>query len=196
MTRVGLVCVTILLAGLAACGDNDDECASWRQWGNSASHDGASCVIGQSLGSAALADLVLDPFVAAGRGRRRRRSVVHYQAPLVDGDDVYMMAKSGTYTPCDTDQTGHARLLRRDQYRLNTQVWREKGYAWQPDGSLAMTWSFDSDWKPEPSVQFEPMFQPALAARHGRGARRRRRDSGSCRATMAASCVTSSRSVR
>ena len=46
MKRVGVV---IAIALLAACGDNDDSCASWKQWGNSASHDGASCVIGQTL---------------------------------------------------------------------------------------------------------------------------------------------------
>ncbi len=160
MTRVRLV-----LLILAACGDNNDECASWRQWGNSASHQGASCVTGQSLGSAALADLVIDPFIAAEENDAGGDLTIHYQAPLVDGDDVYMMAKSGSYTPCDVDATtGQPDCFDGISYRLNTQVWQEQGFEWQADGSLAMTWSFDSDWKPEPSIGFEPMFQPALAA--------------------------------
>ncbi|HEY1811176.1 MAG TPA: hypothetical protein VGG74_02410 [Kofleriaceae bacterium] len=160
MTRVGLAIVIVL----AACGDNNDECASWRQWGNSASHQGASCVVGQTLGSAALADIVLDPFVAQEQLDGAGDLFVHYQAPLIDGDDVYVMAKSGTYTPCDTGPSGAPDCFGAITYRLNSQVWQENAYAWQADGSLAKQWSFDSDWKPEPDVQFEPMFQPALAA--------------------------------
>jgi len=159
MNRAGL---SLMLVLAAACGDNDDTCSSWRQWGNSASHEGASCVAGQPLGSAA-ADMVFDPFIAQEEVDAGGDLVVHYQAPLVDGDMVYMMAKSGTYTPCVVDPDGNPECFLSDPYRLNTEVWQEQAFEWQPDGTLAMKWSFDSDWKPEPNVGFEPMFQPALA---------------------------------
>jgi outer membrane protein assembly factor BamB len=158
MTRVGLA-IAILLA---ACGDNNDECSSWRQWGNSSSHEGASCVTGQTLGSAALVDVAIDPFIPQEVIDGDGDLFVHYQSPLVDGDQVFLMAKSGTYTPCDTDPDGQPDCFGAITYRLSSQVWQENAYAWQLDGSFQMIWSFDSDWKPEPNVQFEPMFQPAL----------------------------------
>jgi hypothetical protein len=159
MKRVGAL---IAIALFAACGDNDDSCASWKQWGNSASHEGASCVTGQTLGSAA-ADLVIDPFIPQEMFDAGGDLTIHYQAPLVDGDNVFMMAKSGTYTPCDTYSDGSPDCFDGISYRLNSQVWQENAFTWQADGTLATTWSFNSDWKPEPGVGFEPMFQPALA---------------------------------
>jgi hypothetical protein len=154
--------VVIAIASAAACGNDDDSCASWKQWGNSASHEGASCVAGQSLGSAA-ADLLIDPFIPQEMFDAGGDLTIHYQAPLVDGDDVFMMAKSGAYTPCDTFSDGSPDCFDGTSYRLNSQVWQENAFTWGADGTLAMAWSFNSDWKPEPGVGFEPMFQPALA---------------------------------
>jgi outer membrane protein assembly factor BamB len=84
--------------------------------------------------------------------------LVHYQVPLLAGDDVYQMTKGGTYTPCDAPPAEACT----DLYRLNTQVWIENAYRWD-DGELVERWSFASDWKPVPGLSFEPMFQPALA---------------------------------
>ena len=41
-------------------------------------------------------------------------------------------------------------------------MWTEKLYRWDAAGELYEKWSFDTDWKPEPQLGFEPMFQPAL----------------------------------
>ncbi len=145
---------------LASCNlDDRSTCESWRQWGNSAGHDGASCNTGQPL-AATLGDITYDPFVAQEVADAGGDLVIHYQSPLIDGDDVYMMTKGGGYTPCFKIQ-GVTDCADSPLDRLNSQVWTEKRYAWQ-GSDLVEQWSFDSDWKPEPGVGFEPMFQPAL----------------------------------
>lgn len=146
--RIGVV------LALAACGDNlvveDDvpRCTGWQQWGNNAAHAGAGCVSAQPL-EAKLAELDYDPFVDEDLVGGSLQ--VHYQVPLLDGDALFMMIKRGTYSPCNF---GSAEPC--------TQIWAEQRYDIADDGTLALRWSFDSDWKPAPQV-FEPMFQPALS---------------------------------
>ncbi|HEX3766315.1 MAG TPA: hypothetical protein VHW23_46805 [Kofleriaceae bacterium] len=188
--RLGAV-VVIVLASLSACGgghsarpdagsgpgpgsDAGDaggdagvvasDCNSWRQWGNNAAHIGASCVRGQPL-AGQLSSTVYDPFLAQEIADTFGVLFVHYQTPLIDGDDLYMMTKKGTYTPCDVDPTSGfpSCNLPDERYRLNSQVWSEQRFAIAPDGKLTLQWSYDSDWKPEPAAIFEPVFQPALA---------------------------------
>src|SRR5258705_10938050 len=113
-----MVRTLVLASALAACGDPpravDSDggapdpasgCDAWHQWGSSASHGGASCVRGQPLHTM-LSEMVYDPFLAQEVADGRGDLFVHYQAPLIDGDDLYMMAKKGTYTPCDTGSNG------------------------------------------------------------------------------------------
>ncbi|HEX8112743.1 MAG TPA: hypothetical protein VF516_33660, partial [Kofleriaceae bacterium] len=153
---------------LAACGDNRVEgppppgCDAWHQWGNNASHDGASCVPGQPLRTA-LSSTVYDPFLADEVADARGVLLVHYQAPLIDGDDLYMMTKHGTYTPCNVGSDGPSCGDPDELHRLDSQIWAEQRFVISPSGALAQQWSFDSDWKPVPGIGFEPMFQPALA---------------------------------
>ena len=67
---------------------------SWTQWAHDAAHGGSSCVGGQSPGKV-LATVRLDPFVAKEDPPSTDNGLeVHYQAPLVVGDDVYVMSKS------------------------------------------------------------------------------------------------------
>ena len=139
------------------------DCSAWRQWGNNAAHAGASCVRGQPL-AARLSSTVYDPFLAQEVADANGELIVHYQTPLIDGDDLYMMTKKGTYTPCNVDVGGFPSCGDADEvYRLNSQVWSEQRFSIAPDGTLAVQWSYDSDWKPEPQAGFEPVFQPALA---------------------------------
>jgi outer membrane protein assembly factor BamB len=165
LRRVRMLPIAMILA---ACGDNhrvEDPapgCDAWHQWGNNASHDGASCVSGQPL-RAVLSSTVYDPFLAQEVADASGDLLVHYQSPLIDGDDLYMMTKHGTYTPCNTGSDGPSCGDPDELYRLRSQIWAEQRFAISPSGALALQWSFDSDWTPEPGVGFEPMFQPALA---------------------------------
>jgi len=74
--------------------------------------------------------------------------VVHYQVPLIDGNDVYMEFKSGTPSPTTFSN-------------LN---WAENKLSWQ-NGALVQVWSFASDWKaPGSYLDFwEPVFHAVLA---------------------------------
>jgi outer membrane protein assembly factor BamB len=149
-----------LVVVLAACGtDETPDCSSWHQWGNDPSHAGSSCSDGQSL-ETALATVIYDPFTAQEEADQSDALVIHYQSPLLDGDDVYMMAKTGSYTPCP--QTADGCFDPAALYRLTSQVWTEKRFHWDGAGNLVEQWAFDSAWKPIPGPFFEPMFQPAL----------------------------------
>ncbi|HJZ83217.1 MAG TPA: hypothetical protein VKD91_22805, partial [Pyrinomonadaceae bacterium] len=126
--------------------------AAWPQWGYDPQHSGAVSVAGQNLNHV-LANIVYDPFVddekapANGDGDL----LVHYQTPLVDGNDVYMEFKTGVYTSITT---------------WETQVWNEKKLSWS-GGNLVEQWNFETDWKPVPfnpaGPSWEPVFHAALA---------------------------------
>src|SRR2546426_2272824 len=124
--------------------------SGWPQWGHDQQHTGTVNVAGQKLNKV-LANIVYDPFVddekapANGDGDL----LVHYQTPLVDGNDVYMEFKSGTYTSINT---------------WETQIWNEKKLSWVGN-NLVEQWSFQSDWTPVPrgSPRWEPVFHATLA---------------------------------
>jgi hypothetical protein len=169
LCSAAMVRMLLVVIGLAACGDNfgngvsaTSDCESWHQWGNGAAHAGASCASGQPL-HRIMSELVYDPFLAQEIADGKGDLFVHYQAPLIDGDDLYMMAKRGTYTPCNTGSDGPACDDPDEIDRLRTQIWSEQRFAISASGALSPRWSFDSDWKPEPETGFEPIFQPALA---------------------------------
>jgi outer membrane protein assembly factor BamB len=131
--------------------------AGWSQWGQDAQHRGFVAARGQSL-SRQLANLAYDPFVGQELAEGGGALNVHYQAPLLRGDDVFMMFKTGAYTPDDGVNTAT---------HWNSQVWNERRLRVE-DGRLVQRWSFASDWKPEPAdmvLGWEPVFHAALAGR-------------------------------
>jgi len=143
-----LIWCTVLLSSALAAGAQ-----TWPQWGQNAVHAGAVTVNGQNAGRI-LAQVVFDPFTAqenvdplCGGGL-----CVHYQTPLIDGDNVYMEFKTGTYTSLQT---------------WETQIWNEQRLRWV-NGSLVQQWAFQSDWKPYPfspsanGPGWEPVFHAAL----------------------------------
>src|SRR5687767_15826239 len=77
---------------------------TWNQWGGGPRHTGSIPVYGQSLRER-MADIVYDPFVSAERAEAGGSLLVHYQAPLSDGNDVFMEAKSGAFTGFRTWET-------------------------------------------------------------------------------------------
>jgi len=126
---------------------------SWPQWGHDAAHSGNINVVGQSPNQI-LADIVYDPFVEEEKASGLRvfgdaSLFVHYQTPLVDGNDVFMEFKTGTYTDLTT---------------WETQTWNQRRLSWQ-NGQLTPVWNFQSDWKPVPfgGPEWEPVYHGALA---------------------------------
>jgi hypothetical protein len=143
-----LMCGVLLVGGLA------EGAQEWPQWGQNQRHTGTSTAVGQTAGHI-LDSVVYDPFAAQEQADPLTDNdlLVHYQAPLIDGNDVYMEFKTGTYTSLD---------------HWETQTWNEKKLRWM-GGHLVTQWSFETDWKPTPfSLQpmgpfWEPVFHGALA---------------------------------
>jgi len=135
-------------AAVAAAGQD------WPQWMKNAQHTGATSAAGQPA-ARMLADVVYDPFVDQEKADPLATGdlLVHYSAPLIDGNDVYMEFKSGTYTKIQN---------------WETQTWNERRLHWQ-NGALVTMWSFQSDWKPVPygtvslGPGWEPVFHAALS---------------------------------
>ncbi len=164
----------IVNAPIPGSGTTHPDC-SWTQLGQNAAHTGGACAPAQGFTSV-LATVTFDPFVDqevldAQAQNGQSALAVHYQAPLVSGDDVYVETKSGTYTGCSnvvTEQNGNVIAESADGgpcglHAWDTQVWEETHYQWQ-SGALVKVASFESDWKPEPGdlVLWEPLFHAAL----------------------------------
>ncbi len=117
----------------------------WAEWGAGPLHEGMVTVAGQGP-TQQLAKITYDPFVSQEQAANEGELVVHYQATLTDGNDVYMMSKSGTYTGASS---------------WPSMTWNEIRYTWE-SGVLTNIWTFASDWKPEPDGQalegWEPVF--------------------------------------
>jgi hypothetical protein len=123
--------------------------AQWSQIGANPKHTGSVPVAAQPL-LHLLSDITYDPFVPQEMAATGGGLVVHYQVPLVDGDDVFMEFKSGQYTAPE---------------HWETQVWSIHGLRWQ-NGALVDRWTAVSDWKPVPAngaATWEPVFHAALA---------------------------------
>src|SRR2546428_2921401 len=74
---------------------------AWPQWAQNPQHTGFLNVVGQDLNQN-LANIVYDPLVpdemaAILKATGTADLLVHYQVPLVDGNDVFMESKSGMY---------------------------------------------------------------------------------------------------
>src|SRR4051794_24766083 len=150
MRRIALVLFAVfLMASLPGWSQN------WPQWGRNPQHTGAVNVPGQRA-QQMLDDVIYDPFVDAEKADPDEAGdlLVHYQVPLLDGDDVYMEFKTGTFTSLET---------------WETQIWNEKKLDWS-HGHLVEKWSFESDWKPAPFLSlvtgngpfWEPVFHAVL----------------------------------
>jgi hypothetical protein len=147
----------VLLAVLTVVGVGSVVAAppvQWPQWGQNPQHTGMVSNAGQSL-TRILADIVYDPFVPAEMAASGDDLLVHYQVPMLDGNDVYMEFKGGNFTkPANWE----------------TQDWIEKKLTWQ-GSNLVTVWSFTSTWKPVPYFSpssglgpaWEPVFHPVLA---------------------------------
>jgi len=86
--------------------DTDVSQINWPQWGQNPQHQGFVQTLGQAATSV-LADTVYDPFTAAEERDTGGDLLVHYQVPLVDGDDVFMEFKAGTFIECSPPGSGN-----------------------------------------------------------------------------------------
>ena len=126
--------------------------ADWLQWGRNAQHEGRSTARAQKL-ERILAQATVDPFAAQSTAGFTGSLLVHYQAPLIDGDDLYLVLKSGQFT---------GRIQR------ESQIWNVRNLRWQGN-ELVERWRFASDWKPVPhpitgpGPSWEPVYHAALS---------------------------------
>lgn len=185
MRPTAYILVVGALALLAGCGSNGNSLHTappppaasntpfWAQWGANPQHSGDVSVAGQSL-TTKQADIVYDPFVSQEKAENQNLFgeavlTVHEQAPITDGNDVYMVTKTGTYNSCNPvgDWVNGTAC---GPNTWNTMTWNETRYTWE-NGQLTQIWSFASDWKPEPNgtdfgqgygglVGWEPVFHP------------------------------------
>lgn len=149
---------SIVLLGLAVAANGDD----WPQWGRSPQHDGSADVVAQPM-DAILANVVYDPFVPQEKEESGDDLLAHYPVPLLEGDSVYLGAKTGTYTSCSPPGSGGPAPCGADAW--GTQVWSVKKLTWR-GGVLTEAWTFETDWKPVPNgpgpAGWEPVFHPVL----------------------------------
>lgn len=149
-SRVRIMFVLMILGSMtfAITASSQD----WPQWGGNPQHTGSVTVAGQTPNQI-LESLMYDPFVEQNKADPLGEGSlqVHYQAALVDGNDVYMTAKTGQYTSIAS---------------WETQIWHEKKFSWI-GGNLVEQWNVESDWKPVPNADlflfFEPVFHGALS---------------------------------
>jgi outer membrane protein assembly factor BamB len=140
VTRAALV---LLLAALPLSGQD------WPQFAHDSRHAGQVDRAAQPL-MRVLADVVYDPFAEQEQAATGGDLLVHFQVPLVDGDDVFMEFKSGAFTGWPN---------------WHTESWSIHRLHWE-HGVLADKWTAPSDWKPVPpssNESWEPVFHAILA---------------------------------
>ncbi len=174
MKRLGLWLGVSLCAVLIALGTisrsvptifADDVNQNWPQWGQNQQHQGFVSTVGQNATSI-LADTIYDPFTAAEERDTGGDLLVHYQVPLLEGDDVFMEFKTGRFIECDPPGSGNVPAGETDcgQSAWNSQIWNQKRLHWE-GGQLVEKWTFQSDWKAEriEVAQWEPVYHAVLA---------------------------------
>ena len=160
----------VLLTGFGSTG------AFWSQWGRDAQHTGMVSIPAQQLNNK-LADIVYDPFTVQEQDENlvlygEATLTAHYQATLEDNGAFFMMKKSGTYPSCQPHGTWIYGFPCGPN-AWNRMQWGVVRYDWNQN-NLVTTWTFSTDWKPEPNATnfrlgfsglqgWEPVFHPALA---------------------------------
>jgi hypothetical protein len=147
-----LVCLCLLSLAIGAGAQTlaPKPPGSWPQWGLNPQHTlFDSGVTGQPLNQN-LVNLVYDFNVDAEKADPNNTEglLVHYQVPLVDGNDVFIESKDGTYS--------------NDTY--STQKWHQNKYTWQGN-NFVKVWTFNTDWFAPGSsaLYWEPVYHAVLA---------------------------------
>ena len=158
------VLILAACAFLAFAAPQSSAQAAWPQWGQNPQHTGFLSAPSQSL-QAKLSDQIFDPFTSQEIAESDGALLMHYQVPLVNGNNVYMMFKTGTYNSCVPPGSGQPFPCGPNDW--NTEIWNETDLQWQ-NGQLVPVWNFATDWTPLPNDYtlggWEPLFQPVLAS--------------------------------
>lgn len=122
----------------------------WPQWGLNPQHSlFLSSTTGQPINKIE-ASFTYDFNVAGEKADPNAAGTlqVHYQVPMIDGNDVYIESKDGTYSNAS----------------YGTQKWHQNKYTWQ-GSNLVKVWTFNTDWfAPGSSNLFwEPVYHAVLA---------------------------------
>src|SRR5690349_7064821 len=144
---LSLVFVALLVASPAIAQD-------WPQWGFHPQHGSNVPYVGQSLNQN-LTNVLYDPLIEEEMEQTLALGdepllLAHFQTPLIDGDDVYMLYKAGHF----------------DIEKYKTQRWGETKYTWNATHTaLNVAWQFESDWNAVGGIfwNWEGVFHPALA---------------------------------
>lgn len=120
---------------------------SWPQWGADAQHRSATPVIARRIDRIEQ-EITIDPLASTMQSLAGGDLLAHYPVPLVDGNDVITIRKSGT-------------LMSLGQRA--TEVWSVVDMR-RSGGQLVTRWVYTSDWKPVPygSASWEPVYHPLM----------------------------------
>src|SRR5215472_12447383 len=122
----------------------------WPQWALNPQHNLFDRQVTAQPLTKNLVNIVYDANVAQEQADPNNQGalLVHYQVPLIDGNDVFVESKAGTYT----------------NSTYSTQTWHQNRYKWN-NGSFVKVWTFDTDWvAPGSSADFwEPVYHAVLA---------------------------------
>jgi hypothetical protein len=126
----------------------------WPQWGAHPQHGGNVPYVGQSLNQN-LVNVLYDPLIEEEMAQTLELGdepllLAHFQSPLIDSDDFYMVYKTGHF----------------DVEKYKTQRWGETKYTWNATHTaVTVAWQFESDWNAVGGIftNWEGVFHPALA---------------------------------
>ncbi|HEY0371464.1 MAG TPA: hypothetical protein VGD79_05660 [Thermoanaerobaculia bacterium] len=126
----------------------------WSQWGFAPQHGSNVPYTGQAL-LQNLVNIHYDALIDQEMADTLKFGdepylLAHFQTPLLEGDDVYMLNKSGQY----------------NVHNYQTEKWAEAKYTWNATHTaLNPVWRFDSDWNAVGGLftNWEGVFHPALA---------------------------------
>src|SRR5713101_4916841 len=111
--RAATVVIAVVAASMRLVPGDDLPSLDWPQWGQGPEHRGSVSVAGQPI-AAQLANVIYDPLLPEEQAFAGGDLVAHYQVPLLDGQDVFMEFKTGTYSR-----------------PFNSQVWQEARLHWE-----------------------------------------------------------------
>ena len=131
----------------------------WPQWGQNPQHTGSTPVLGQ-FPAQKLANLTYDPFVVQEQAENGGELLAHYQAPLINGQDVFMEFISGTYVSCNPPGSYTPFPCGTDNWF--NQIWNEKRLHWH-GGQLLVDGSQPGQPQAQPPPEPEPEPPPPVA---------------------------------